>query len=109
MIEKRQSLASIELHSEELLPAAVQEPRRSMVAQLREIAIDELWAYRELAYQLTLRDVKSRYKQAVMGFAWAILMPALIVGAGALVRYAMAYLSGGDVQIVEIAGMAVLA
>ncbi|MFQ5529092.1 MAG: ABC transporter permease [Gemmatimonadota bacterium] len=85
------------------------EPRRSVFRQLREIAVDELWAYRELAYQLTLRDIRIRYKQAVMGFAWAILMPALIVGAGALVRYAMAYLSGSDVEVMAIAGMAVKA
>jgi lipopolysaccharide transport system permease protein len=100
---------SIERHTEELLPASVQVPRVSMLKQLREIAVDELWAYRELAYQLTLRDIKIRYKQAVMGFAWAILMPALIIGAGALVRYAMAYLSGGEIQMTAIAGMAVKA
>ncbi len=81
----------------------------SLLAQLRLIAVDELWAYRELVYQLTLRDIRIRYKQAVMGFAWAILMPALIIGAGALVRYAMAYLSGGEIQVMAIAGMAVKA
>src|SRR6185437_3924624 len=63
--------------------------RRSLVGDLREIAVDELWKYRELLYQLMLRDVRIRYKQAVMGFAWAILMPALIVAAGTLVRFAM--------------------
>lgn len=102
-------MASIQSHTEELPPAAVQEPRLSLVAQLREIAVDELWVYRELTYQLTLRDIRIRYKQAVMGFAWAILMPALIIGAGALVRYAMAYLSGGEIQEMAIAGMAVKA
>jgi len=100
---------SIEQDTEELPPAAVLEPRRSLFAQLREIAVDELWVYRELVYQLTLRDVRIRYKQAVMGFAWAILMPALIIGAGTLVRYAMAYLSGTEIQLSAIAGMAVKA
>jgi ABC-2 type transport system permease protein/lipopolysaccharide transport system permease protein len=31
--------------------------------------------YRELLYQMTLRDVRVRYKQAVMGFGWAVFMP----------------------------------
>jgi len=37
----------------------------------------ELWAYRELLYFLTWRDVLIRYKQAVLGVAWAILQPLL--------------------------------
>src|SRR5262249_31124261 len=35
----------------------------------------ELWAYRELLYFLTWRDVKVRYKQTVLGAAWAIIQP----------------------------------
>lgn len=85
------------------------EERRSVVGRLREISVEELWGFRELIYQLALRDIKIRYKQAVMGFAWAILMPVLIVAAGALVRYAMAYLGGDQVQVNHIAGMAVKA
>lgn len=37
----------------------------------------ELWAYRELLWVLTARDVKVRYKQTVLGAAWAILRPVL--------------------------------
>jgi len=37
----------------------------------------ELWAYRELLYFLTWRDVLIRYKQAVLGVLWAILQPFL--------------------------------
>ncbi len=37
----------------------------------------ELWAYRELLYFLTWRDVLVRYKQAVLGVAWAVLQPVL--------------------------------
>jgi lipopolysaccharide transport system permease protein len=36
-----------------------------------------LWAYRELLYFLTWRDVKVRYKQTLLGAAWAILQPLL--------------------------------
>jgi lipopolysaccharide transport system permease protein len=39
--------------------------------------LSELWAYRELLYFLTWRDVLVRYKQAVLGVAWAILQPFL--------------------------------
>lgn len=35
----------------------------------------ELWAYRELLWVLTARDVKVRYKQTVLGAGWAILRP----------------------------------
>lgn len=35
----------------------------------------ELWAFRELIYFLTWRDIKVRYKQTVLGAAWAILQP----------------------------------
>jgi len=37
----------------------------------------ELWAYRELLWVLTARDIKVRYKQTVLGAAWAILRPFL--------------------------------
>ena len=39
----------------------------------------ELWEYRELLYFLTWRDIKVRYKQAVLGVAWAVLQPVLTV------------------------------
>ncbi|MCA1567598.1 MAG: ABC transporter permease [Acidobacteria bacterium] len=35
----------------------------------------ELWAYRELLYFLTWRDIKVRYKQTAMGAAWAVVQP----------------------------------
>jgi lipopolysaccharide transport system permease protein len=35
----------------------------------------ELWAYRELLWVLTARDVKVRYKQTVLGAGWAVLRP----------------------------------
>jgi len=36
-----------------------------------------LWEYRELLYFLVWRDVRVRYKQTVLGAAWAILQPFL--------------------------------
>jgi lipopolysaccharide transport system permease protein len=37
----------------------------------------ELWAYRELLWVLTMRDIKVRYKQTVLGASWAIIRPVL--------------------------------
>lgn len=37
----------------------------------------ELWAYRELLYFLTWRDIQVRYKQTAIGIAWAVLQPVL--------------------------------
>ena len=39
------------------------------------LGIDELWQYRELFYFFTWRDIKVKYKQTVLGFAWAVLQP----------------------------------
>ncbi len=37
----------------------------------------ELWAYRELLWVLTMRDIRVRYKQTVLGASWAIIRPVL--------------------------------
>ena len=39
------------------------------------INLRELWAYRELLYFFTWRDIKVRYKQTLLGFAWAVIQP----------------------------------
>ena len=39
------------------------------------VNLRELWAYRELLYFFTWRDLKVRYKQTLFGFAWAIIQP----------------------------------
>ncbi len=39
------------------------------------LRLGEVWRYRELLYFITWRDVKVRYKQAVLGIAWAIIQP----------------------------------
>jgi lipopolysaccharide transport system permease protein len=38
-----------------------------------------LWAYRELLYFLTWREIKVRYKQTALGFAWAIIQPFMMM------------------------------
>jgi lipopolysaccharide transport system permease protein len=39
------------------------------------LKLRDLWAYRELLYFLTWRDVKVRYKQTLLGGLWAIVQP----------------------------------
>ncbi len=39
----------------------------------------ELWQYKELFYFFTWRDIKVKYKQTFLGFAWAILQPFLMM------------------------------
>jgi lipopolysaccharide transport system permease protein len=41
----------------------------------RMLDLRELWAYRELLWVLAGRDVRVRYKQTVLGAAWAIIRP----------------------------------
>ena len=47
------------------------EPARGWAA----LRLSDLWQYRELLYFLIWRDIKVRYKQTVLGAAWAILQP----------------------------------
>lgn len=56
---------------EQPLPHLRIEPSKGWVS----LKLRELWAYRELLYFLTWRDIKVRYKQTVLGAAWAILQP----------------------------------
>ena len=45
--------------------------------RLFSLRLGELWAYRELLYFFVWRDIKIRYKQTVIGAAWALLQPLL--------------------------------
>ncbi|HYM39206.1 MAG TPA: ABC transporter permease [Thermoplasmata archaeon] len=45
----------------------------------RRLDLRELWEYRELLYFFAWRDIKVRYKQTVIGAAWAILQPVLLM------------------------------
>jgi lipopolysaccharide transport system permease protein len=53
------------------LPLTIIEPSPAW----RLIHLHDLWTYRELLYFLVWRDVKIRYKQTVLGAAWAIIQP----------------------------------
>src|ERR1044072_276569 len=52
-------------------PLVVIQPNK----RLSLLSFKDIWAYRELLFFLTWRDVKVRYKQTALGAAWAILQP----------------------------------
>jgi lipopolysaccharide transport system permease protein len=60
---------------------AISQPDQEEVIVLRPssgwtaLNLRDLWRYRELVYFLTWRDIKVRYKQTVLGAAWAIIQP----------------------------------
>jgi len=71
--------------------------------------LKELYHNRELLLMLTYRDIKVRYKQSIMGFLWAILMPMLIIMSGVVVRYVYALAAHKALDTTDIASVAVKA
>src|SRR2546430_3135956 len=72
-------------------------------------AIRELLERRDLLYMITWREIKVKYKQSVMGMLWAVLMPLVIVGAGLVVRYAIAKASGTPLRMSDLTSVTVKA
>lgn len=52
-------------------PLLILRPSRGWVS----LNLKQMWQYRELLFFLTWRDIKVRYKQTVLGAAWAIIQP----------------------------------
>jgi lipopolysaccharide transport system permease protein len=75
-----------------------------MVGALRELVDHQL-----LLYMFTLRDIRVKYKQSVMGMLWAVLMPLVIVGAGVIVRFAFATIAGKPLALLDLTAVAVKA
>lgn len=78
----------------------------SALNDLTEVLRD-LYSYRELIIELARRDIRVRYKQAVMGVGWAVFMPVMVVLSGLIVRYIMNQISGGsfDKEVIAIMGI----
>jgi len=49
----------------------ISRPRRGALG----ISLSELWSYRDLLYFFAWKEVKIRYKQTVLGGAWAVIQP----------------------------------
>jgi lipopolysaccharide transport system permease protein len=79
---------------EATLPRTVVEPTGAW--QL--INFRELWQYRELIIFLAWRDVKVRYKQTLLGAAWAILQPALMMVVFTIFFGRLAKVSSGGID-----------
>jgi len=75
-----------------------------MGRRLREVV-----QYRELLFILTWKEIRIRYKQSVMGFFWAILMPLLVVGSGIIIKKVFATVSGMPIGLDEIVAVSVKA
>jgi lipopolysaccharide transport system permease protein len=57
----------------------------------------EVWDHRELFYFLAWRDVQVRYKQTVLGVAWAVLQPLLAVIVSSLIFGRLAHMPSDGV------------
>src|SRR5262245_56454070 len=67
----RPQWAATSLRPAEAAPVFRIEPSKGSLS----FKLHELWEYRELLYFLIWRDIKVRYKQTVLGIAWAVLQP----------------------------------
>ena len=56
-----------------------------------------LWAYKELLYVLTRRDILVRYKQTIIGFGWALIRPFLTMVVFTVIFGKIANLQSGEV------------
>jgi len=69
--------------------------------------IKEMIQHRDLLFMLTFRDIRIRYKQAAMGFLWAVFMPIVAICAGMVIKKAMAVVSGSTIDTIGIVSIAV--
>ena len=72
-------------------------------------SIRQLIERRDLLLMITWREIRIKYKQTIFGFLWAILMPAVIVSAGILIRYAFSVLSKTPLTLDDITAVSVKA
>jgi lipopolysaccharide transport system permease protein len=95
-VSTRESAFAATLFGGSAEPAAVPIVTRISPARgWQGINLGELWQFRELIYFLSWRDVKVRYKQTMLGAAWAILQPVLMMVVFSVVFGRMAGVSSG--------------
>ena len=63
----------VDYFQQKQIPIIVVEPSR----RLATFNLRELWDYRDLLLFLAWRDISIRYKQTVLGAAWAVVQPVL--------------------------------
>jgi ABC-type polysaccharide/polyol phosphate export permease len=67
----------------------------------------EVYAFRDLLFALAYRDIRVKYKQAVMGILWVFFMPLLAISSGIVFRIAMSVFSGQELQLASVVGVMV--
>lgn len=70
---------------------------RHPVTMMREIT-DDMWAGRELAWRLFLRDLRAGYRQTLLGYVWAFLPP--LVAAATFI-----FLQSQGITRIEVTGI----
>ena len=67
--------------SEDALPDKFRDSKKPLIVREKKRGLDlrlkEIWEYRELSVFFLWRDIKVRYKQTILGVAWAVLQPFL--------------------------------
>jgi ABC-2 type transport system permease protein/lipopolysaccharide transport system permease protein len=86
------------------------EPRREIWFRRRITlvsALKELWRFRELTITLAERDLRIRYKQAVLGVAWAVIAPVVMMLAFTVLfnRFAKVHTGGVPYAIFSYLGL----
>ncbi len=89
-MDKETALMKKDRPAEEIL---VLKPSKGWVS----LDLADLWRYRELIYFLTWRDILVRYKQTLLGAAWAILAPLMQMVVFNFLFGNMANISTGDI------------
>jgi lipopolysaccharide transport system permease protein len=91
------------LQNDKTIPTTLIKPAGSSI----EIDASDIWRHRELLYFLTLREIKIRYKQTVIGVAWAVLQPVLTVAIFSIIFSRFAQFDTGDIPypLVALSGL----
>ena len=84
------------------------EEKESLLETWKEMLYD-VYAYRELLLEMFKRDLRVKYKQAVIGYVWTIFMPAMVVFSGFIIKFVMAKMAGQTFQMESFAVMSVKA
>jgi len=64
-----------------------------------EVDLRDIWDYRELLYFLTLRQIKTKYKQTAIGIMWVVLQPLLTMAIFALIFYRVGNFDTGGIEV----------
>lgn len=82
--------------------------KESLISLWKEMIYD-VYAYRELLIEMFKRDLRVKYKQALIGYIWTIFMPAMVVFSGFIIKFVMAKMAGQAFQMESFAVMSVKA